>query len=204
MKKVLVFSVVMLCLSGFAWAQQQVTINGGSYTDYINDGDDLTINGGVFSGQRMGIQVSQGTVAIYGGSISGEDDAIYCSGGTTSIYGGTFSGNNCAIDNNGGTISIYGGTFSGDYFSINTTGGTITLYGTFAQYGALSTDPYYHYQGDIDGILATGTGIIISYSGQNGEIYLEPTPIPEPSSILALLCGIGGMGGMILKRKLDP
>jgi hypothetical protein len=25
--------------------------------------------------------------------------------------------------------------------------------------------------------------------------------VPEPSSILALLCGVGGMGGMVVRRK---
>lgn len=42
------------------------------------------------------------------------------------------------------------------------------------------------------------------YNGQPTEMAVLWEPVPEPSSILALFCGIGGIGGMILrKRKLN-
>jgi probable HAF family extracellular repeat protein len=43
-------------------------------------------------------------------------------------------------------------------------------------------------------IVGTGT-----YRGGGGVFLL--TPVPEPSSLLALLCGLGGFGGMMWRRK---
>ena len=35
----------------------------------------------------------------------------------------------------------------------------------------------------------------------SNPITMALEPVPEPSSVLALLCGIGGLGGMIRRRK---
>jgi hypothetical protein len=56
------------------------------------------------------------------------------------------------------------------------------------------------------------TGIVINDNSQ--QLLNNPSPglfvygltletVPEPSSILALLCGIGGMAGMVLRRKSE-
>ena len=74
----------------------------------------------------------------------------------------------------------------------------MTFYGTFAQYGAVPSDPVNGYFGAITGTLADGMNETIASTTNLGTILLEP--VPEPSSILALLCGVAGMGVMMLKR----
>jgi hypothetical protein len=53
-----------------------------------------------------------------------------------------------------------------------------------------------YFSGSIDEVYAYDRAL-----GQDEIQQLMNTGIPEPSSILAVLCGIGGMGGLVRRRK---
>jgi hypothetical protein len=180
----------------------------------VNIGGRVTINGGVISGSAGGIDNNSGILTVNSGRIRGGINSRY--GCSTVIYGGDIDGISNGISStvtiygghiNGlydiaGTATIYGGDFTGTsgmspYGIWQTSGIPITIYGTFAQYGTVP-----HGYGTITGTLADGTNETFTYEDDCGSIILAQSPVvPEPSSILALLCGIGGMGGMVLRKR---
>lgn len=197
-----------------------LTVNGGSFdgatgidnsaTAIINNGD-ISQSG---SNGYTGAIVNSGTITINGGHISGGyaflnhgmaiingGSVPYIeSGGALTINGGSLPG----YIANWGALSIKGGNFSGGLVRGSKNGfGATFIYGTFAQYGALPSLPWNlgGYYGSITGTLADGTTQTINYWNE-GQMYLEPSPVPEPSSMLPLLCGVGAMGGIVWRRRL--
>ena len=218
MKTRFIFAVALLCLAGGAQADtgRQVVINDGEYsksgTDWVSgyafSSGTITINGGKFTANATRwadgfYNYSDSIAIINGGEFCGKASDWgfgFHNLGTVTINGGTFIGTatNWGVgltNDSNATAIITGGQFIGtSYFGSSgiENYGKIFIYGTFAQYGELSG-----YGGFIHGTLASGENIDIGY--QNfGSICLMP--VPEPSSILALLTGIAGLGGIALRR----
>lgn len=196
-----------------------MTVNGGEFQGtasasygygFYNRGT-VTIAGGSFQGAASCFAfgfVNRGKAYINEGSFRGSASGIdadfgygFSNYGTAFIAGGEFYGTASILGfgfSNFGTVYITGGKFSGTASSwafdlSNGSRGNVVIYGTFAHYGELPRG-----SGSLSGTLANGVYETIHYQN-NGSIYLMP--VPEPSSILALLCEICGVGGVLLRRK---
>ena len=167
MKRVLLFTVVMLCLSGFAWADV-VTINGGSYQNtypggaaYVNNGDDVTATAADFDGNSnnssggIGFVNRAGTLTANNCTFEGQvgianyDTATIDSG---NITGGVTNSGNMTI--NGATIT--------SLFS-NTNGNMTINSGSFSDNGTITV-----FQNNSDSTTTINGG---DFSSNDGAIY---------------------------------
>lgn len=202
---------------GYTNRTNYVIVNDGQFSystnnwayGFDNEGGTVTINGGVFTASTSncwskGLYNSSDAVAIVNGGVFTATATNWSWGfqnyGLAIINGGEFSGT-ASEDwaygfENSGTAIITGGQFtsSKNWWSRGIHNqGNLTIYGTFAQYGYVPYDTGY-ISGIIGGVYQT-----ISYRNSGGTICLKP--IPEPSSIVGLLCGISGIGGMMWRRR---
>lgn len=137
-------------------------------------------------------------MVITGGQFNSNGSYGFLNNGIVTITGGQFNDNGYAFANYYGTVTVKGGQFgnaNGGLYEVYNWGGTVSFYGTFDHYGPLTSR-----SGSFSGRLADGTSQTIRYYNDGyGQISL--LSVPEPSSALALLCGIGGLGGIILRRR---
>jgi len=158
-------------LYDYSWAKVQ---EGGSITNaYLYNFSTLYVSGGRID-----------HVYAYGNSV------MNVSGGSIGdvAAGITIIGNEI-VNISGGMVSKLG---AGDF-------STVLIYGyDFQTTGGLS----------LDGQRVVGTGVLTGkwFDGTSWTttIYLNDgiiQVVPEPSSLLALLCGLGGISGMMRKRR---
>lgn len=187
------------------------TITTSILTDYS---DIVNMYGGSITGRALGINSSGSTINIYGGTISGGSgngaSGIIANNSTINLYGGTISGGNAnatygqaiGVELWSSIMNIYGGTINGGtgsscmaiYFCY---GSTLNIYGRSFTNGF---GKVYANEGTITGTYADGSECSLDFA-QYGNSQINLLPVPEPSSILALLGGLGSIGSYAYWRK---
>jgi len=185
----------------------------GGYADIYNSGPNYGISGNPIEGYNGEYPLDRLTFTFDGANLSVPGETLRTVGGSSAMsiqlaLAGKWAvcGN---VSGNKWTPDPYA-TFANDrvIWASNTPNG----YGTNLLIGydfegndaAAFDSGYYGYQHPIYGTA------MVNWSGFNYSSYtsIEPhsfalqyTPVPEPSTILALLAGLAGIGGMIVRKR---
>jgi hypothetical protein len=201
---------------GIAWIQLgggSLTVAGGTFNQGTagnivrNSGSNITVSDGVanFSGSFIN-QASLGSFTVTGGTVNIANefkpiDSFTMTGGTLSANLISFADGPGAIDLTGGSISVDGAGFYSGFYG----GGTKSLNFSTASTGSLFFRNYSLAALAADGFLTNGTlqwnGTIDAgaFSAVEADGGVVVTVVPEPSTPLTLLGGIGTL--MLLRRR---
>ncbi|MCW1922139.1 carbohydrate-binding domain-containing protein [Luteolibacter arcticus] len=183
------------------------TFNQGTSDNIVRNSDsNITVSAGIanFSGNFLN-RADFGDFTITGGTVNIANEfkpisSFTMTGGTLSATMISFADGPGIIDFTGGTISVDGGSFYSGFYG----GGSQSLNFSTASTGSLFFRNYSLTALAEDGFLTNGTlqwdGAIdpTAFSAVESEGGVLITVIPEPSTPLTLL---GGMGALMLLRR---
>jgi hypothetical protein len=205
----------------------QVINNGGMIVGVGNNISDIGLAASgnavvnVFGGSIVsgtGLRASGSAVVnVFGGSIRGGNPLGPAIGLTASdnavvdIFGGTlvgqgFIGGTSLSASGNAVVNVFGGSIGQGVFGgneIDVTGAAqVTFYGSGFN---LPFGPVLPRSGTLTGTLQNGNSIAINFNQfQNGQIFLAPPAVPEPSSLALFALGSLALAGWRRWRKRTP